>query len=31
VVDVWGYIILVVLVVAAFVLNHLHIGVRYYG
>jgi energy-coupling factor transport system permease protein len=30
-VDVWGYIILVALVTAALVLNHLHIGARYYG
>ena len=30
-VDVWGYAILVALVVAALVLNHLNIGARYYG
>jgi energy-coupling factor transport system permease protein len=30
-VDVWGYIVLVALVVAALVLNHLHIGARIYG
>ena len=30
-VDYWGYAILVTLVVGAFVLNHLHIGARYYG
>ena len=30
-VDVWGYIILIVLVLGALILNHLHIGARYYG
>jgi energy-coupling factor transport system permease protein len=30
-VDIWGYAILVVLVVGALVLNHLNIGARYYG
>ncbi|HEX2321557.1 MAG TPA: energy-coupling factor transporter transmembrane component T [Streptosporangiaceae bacterium] len=30
-VDIGGYIILVLLVVAAVILNHLHIGARYYG
>ncbi|HWG62322.1 MAG TPA: energy-coupling factor transporter transmembrane component T [Streptosporangiaceae bacterium] len=30
-VDIWGYTILVSLVVGALVLNHLHIGARYYG
>jgi len=30
-VDVWGYVILAALVVAAIVLNHLNIGARYYG
>lgn len=30
-VDVGGYVVLVVLVAGAFVLNHLHIGARYYG
>jgi energy-coupling factor transporter transmembrane protein EcfT len=30
-VDVWGYAILVTLVVTALVLNHLNIGARYYG
>ena len=30
-VDIWGYAILVVLVVGALVLNHLGIGARYYG
>ncbi len=30
-VNVWGYVILVALVVAAIVLNHLNIGARYYG
>jgi len=30
-VDIWGYVILVTLVVGAFVLNHLHIGTRIYG
>jgi energy-coupling factor transport system permease protein len=30
-VDVWGYVVLVLLVVAALVLNHLHIGARSYG
>jgi energy-coupling factor transport system permease protein len=29
--DYWGYAILVALVAGAFVLNHLHIGARYYG
>jgi energy-coupling factor transport system permease protein len=30
-VDIWGYAILISLVVAALVLNHLNIGARYYG
>jgi ABC-type transport system involved in cytochrome bd biosynthesis fused ATPase/permease subunit len=30
-VDVWGYMILAVLVVGALVLNHFGIGARYYG
>ena len=30
-VDIWGYVILFVLVVGALVLNHLNIGARYYG
>ena len=30
-VDFWGYGVLVALVLTAFVLNHLHIGARYYG
>jgi energy-coupling factor transport system permease protein len=30
-VDIGGYVILVLLVVAAVILNHLHIGARYYG
>ena len=30
-VDVWGYLVLVLLVVAALILNHLHIGARSYG
>src|SRR5260370_13823034 len=30
-VDIWGYAILITLVVAALVLNHLNIGARYYG
>ena len=30
-VDVWGYVILAALVLGALVLNHLHIGARYYG
>jgi energy-coupling factor transport system permease protein len=30
-VDVWGYAILAALVIGALVLNHLHIGARYYG
>lgn len=30
-VDIWGYVILAVLVVGALVLNHLGIGARYYG
>jgi energy-coupling factor transport system permease protein len=30
-VDVGGYIILVSLVLGALILNHLHIGARYYG
>jgi energy-coupling factor transport system permease protein len=30
-VDVWGYAILIALVVTALVLNHLNIGARYYG
>lgn len=30
-VDVWGYIILASLVLGALILNHLHIGARYYG
>jgi energy-coupling factor transport system permease protein len=30
-VDIWGYAILVTLVVGALVLNHLNIGARYYG
>jgi energy-coupling factor transport system permease protein len=29
--DVWGYTILAALVIGALVLNHLHIGARYYG
>jgi energy-coupling factor transport system permease protein len=29
--DVWGYAILAALVIGALVLNHLHIGARYYG
>lgn len=29
--DVWGYAILIALVVTAFVLNHIHFGARYYG
>ena len=29
--DVWGYLILIALVAAALVLNHLRIGARYYG
>jgi energy-coupling factor transport system permease protein len=30
-IDIGGYVILVLLVVAAVILNHLHIGARYYG
>ncbi len=30
-VDYWGYAILITLVATAFVLNHMHIGARYYG
>jgi energy-coupling factor transport system permease protein len=30
-VDIWGYAILVALVVTAVVLNHIHFGARYYG
>lgn len=30
-VDVWGYVILVALVVAAILLNHFNVGARYYG
>jgi energy-coupling factor transport system permease protein len=31
VVDVWGYLILIALVLGALILNHLNIGARYYG
>jgi energy-coupling factor transport system permease protein len=30
-VDVWGYVVLILLVVTALVLSHLHIGARSYG
>jgi energy-coupling factor transport system permease protein len=30
-VDVWGYLILIALVLGALILNHLNIGARYYG
>jgi hypothetical protein len=30
-VDIGGYVVLVVLVVGALILNHLHIGARFYG
>jgi energy-coupling factor transporter transmembrane protein EcfT len=29
--DIWGYAILVALVAGALILNHLHIGARFYG